>query len=242
MSALLFYQNPVALNRNLHGSARIAPLTDFGFARATNSVAVTTTEFVEVSKEYPLVFAKAGDSFVPVALLGVRENENLFVSPEGAWDARYIPAFVRRYPFALAETPGGPLTVCVDAASPLFNAAAGEALFTAEGTDTPFFTGVLNYLHAYQAETQRTEAFMQHLDRLGLLREMTARADLPDGRKYALTGLYVVDEQKLQALEAEKAHALVHSGEAGWLYAHLLSLTNMSRLLDRLALREKASA
>lgn len=234
MSSLLFYQKPVALNREQHKSARIGVIADYGFARNANSVVLNTVEFVEVCKEYPVVFAKTGDRYTPVALLGLRENENLFVNGEGKWDARYIPAFVRRYPFVLAETGGAELTVCVDEASPAFNAAAGQPLFDEAGRNTPFLDNALGFLNAFQAEVKRTESFASRLASLGLLTEMSAKAELADGRKLLLNGLYVVDEAKLQGLGQSEIQALVKSGDAGWIYAHLISLTNVSRLTDRM--------
>lgn len=76
------------------------------FAGETNSVILAGVEFSEAAKEYPIVFTQAGDKVVPVALLGLRNEENLFVDGKGGWDGRYIPSFVRRYPFILAETGG----------------------------------------------------------------------------------------------------------------------------------------
>ena len=43
---------------------------------------------------------------VPVAILGLRGAANQFVNSEGAWrEGKYIPAYVRRYPFILMESP-----------------------------------------------------------------------------------------------------------------------------------------
>ena len=76
MADLLFYENPVALNKVTHKDTKIKPLAnDFGFARNTNSVILAGVEFSEAAKEYPIVFAQAGESIVPVALLGLRNEE-----------------------------------------------------------------------------------------------------------------------------------------------------------------------
>ena len=74
------------------------------FAGKTNSVILAGVEFSEAAKEYAIVFTQAGDKVVPVAMLGLRNEENLFVDDKGGWDVRCIPSFVRRYPFVLAET------------------------------------------------------------------------------------------------------------------------------------------
>ncbi len=40
---------------------------------------------------------------MPAVLLGIRDQENLYVDDNGAWNAKYIPAFVRRYPFVFSS-------------------------------------------------------------------------------------------------------------------------------------------
>jgi len=56
------------------------------------------------ARTYPIVFSAAAPT-VPFAVVGLRENENLFVDATGNWrDDAYIPAYVRRYPFCLVET------------------------------------------------------------------------------------------------------------------------------------------
>jgi hypothetical protein len=71
-------------------------------------------------------FLPAAGRPVPAVLLGLREAENLFVDRDGKWDARYVPAFVRRYPFVPGKGPQGELLVCIDEASSCFDAAEGE--------------------------------------------------------------------------------------------------------------------
>ena len=238
MSNVLFYNKPVAVNRDQHRTTKIGPVSDFLFAAKTNSVALTGVEFTEACKKYPIVFAKVGERKVPVALLGLRDNENLYVDAAGKWDDCYIPAFVRRYPFVLAESTDDQFVVCIDESSSAFNAADGESLFDKDGVNTPFLDGALNFLNAYQAQMKRTENFVKQLDDLGLFTEMAAKTELTDGRKFLFNGLYVVDEQKLLALKEKKAAEFVKSGEAAWVYAHLISLSNMSQLVDRISKRD----
>jgi len=94
----LFYRKPEALNAKTHGDLRLRSGADFAFARGTNSVAVTASEFGAVSRNFPIVFV--GEEGYPAAVLGL-DAGNLFVDDAGAWaqDA-YVPAYVRRYPFA----------------------------------------------------------------------------------------------------------------------------------------------
>ena len=239
MSDLVYYEKPVLLDRDKHRHRRVKPGTSFAFAARANSLYLAGAEFGEASREYAIVFTRSPNGkVVPVVMLGLRSRENLFVQPDGRWDARYIPAFVRRYPFVLAELPGQSLGVCVDEAYGGFGESEGEPLFDGQGKETAFLQGALDFLTQYQREHLRTEAFCQRLDDAGLFMEMNARADLVDGRSYTVNGLLVVDEKKLLAVPDATALALFRSGELHLVSMHLVSLSNMQRLVDRLAERK----
>lgn len=249
MAQLMFYEKPVALNRDAHKDLKIGPNeSGFGFARKTNSVVISGMEFVHAAKEYPIIFIKAGKATLPIALLGFRQDQNLFVDEKGKWDARYVPAFVRRYPFILAEAPGGEgasagesggpegkkLAVCIDESFAGLSREEGKPLFQESGEPTELLQNAIKFLQEYQAQYQRTEIFINRLVDLDLLTGFTANAELKTGEKIALSGLLVVDEKKLMALEKNQVMELFRSGEMGWIYAHLLSLSNMNAVMARM--------
>ena len=243
MSQTLYYEKPVLLNREQHRSRKIRPSGGFGFARQANSLYLAGVEFTEACKEYAIVFTKqAGGKVAPVVVLGLRDRENLFVDGQDRWTAAYVPAFVRRYPFVLAELPGEQLGVCIDEAFPGLNEQDGEALFDDQGGNTPFLQNALDFLQRYQVEYLRTEAFCRQLADAGLLVEMSAKADLVDGRSFTVAGLMVVDENKLRELPDDKVLALFRAGELHLLSMHLLSLSNLNRLVDRMAQRGAGEA
>lgn len=236
MAAVMFYEKPVLLNREVHKTKKIAPSASFSFASKANSLYLAGVEFIEACKEYPIVFTQVGgNKIVPVAMLGLRENENLFVGADGKWASGYIPAFVRRYPFVLAELEGQQMGVCIDEAYSGLNDKTGEALFDEKGTNTPFLQNALDFLNRYQVEYMRTDRFCERLKANGLLMEMNAKADLFDGTSFMVNGLMIVDERKLLQLGDKEALEIFRAGELSWVYAHLVSLSNMNRLVDRLA-------
>ena len=195
-------------------------------------------EFTEAAREYPIVFAQVGAKVVPVALLGMRNAENLFVDDKGNWTARYIPAFVRRYPFVLAEAgDSGQSVVCVDEGYLGFNQADGELLFNEQGEPTPVLKQAIDFLEEYQRQYVRTEAFVKRLQDNDLLMALNAKVDVKGGQQFALTGLLAVDEKKLLALSDEQALELYRSGELAWIYCHLMSLGTMGSMVDRVAKR-----
>jgi hypothetical protein len=234
----MYYQRPALLDREKHRAKRVLPTGGFQFAAKSNSLYVAAVEFNEASKEYPIVFTRSPQGkVVPVAMLGLRDQENLFVNADGGWDARYLPAFVRRYPFVLTEVPGQALAVCIDEAYPGLSETEGQPLFDEKGQETQFLKNTLEFLTQYQREYQRTEAFCQHLQEHGLLKETNARADLRDGRSFTVNGVLVVDEKKLLELPDEAALKMFRNGEQHLVSMHLASLSNMQRLADRLAQR-----
>jgi hypothetical protein len=239
MSDMLFYERVVALNNTAHVALRVSPVTDFRFAAKTNSVPLLAGEFADAAREYPIAFVNTPTGLVPAALLGLRENENLFISVDGKWDARYIPAYVRRYPFVSAQDATGQLLVCIDEAAPCLGSTKGEPLF-AGGKPAPQLDHAMQFLQEFQQGVVATEAVTARIEALGLLRDADSLARLDDGREFRLNGLRVVDEGKLRELDREVVLELFANGALGLIYAHLLSLGNLGRLVDRLSRRKDA--
>ncbi|MBS0200674.1 MAG: SapC family protein [Proteobacteria bacterium] len=237
MKQLLIYQSPLALNRGVHRDIRLksGPI-GYGFARELNSVPLTTAEFSLASHDYPIVFAGEGDEVsLPAVLLGLTANSNLFVEEDGDWVAdRYIPAFIRRYPFVSAETDGGndDFTVCIDQPM-LTDDENGVRLFDDEGADTAVLSHAIGFLSDYQQHVTQTRAFMKQLRESGLLEAKTIRVERAGIEAQVLSGFSVVNEAKLQKLPAKTLAALSKTGALGLVYVHLLSLTNVQRLAAR---------
>ena len=245
MSTLLFYDNPIALNSKTHLNLRIKPSEEgLRFSGKTNSVLLAGVEFPEACRHFPIVFARtAGKQVLPIALLGFRDQENLFVDAGGRWKGEYVPAYIRRYPFVLAKGDAGQdLTVCIDESYAGFGADEGQALFDAKGEPTDHLKAILAFLKDYQAQIERTEIFLQNLLEFDLLTDVSAKVDLPGGESYALTGLMMVDERKLQALPDDRILRLFRSGELAWVYSHLISIGNFGRLLGKSAPASSAPA
>ncbi len=237
MSSFAFYQKVVALNSNVHRNLKFdASKVNFNFVRDTTAVLLGSVEFAEAAREYPIVFIRAEDGKMrPVVLLGVRTGENLFVDEQGKWDAHYIPAFVRRYPFVMSEGEGaGQLLVCIDEECPALNGEKGEVLIDEAGNLQPRMNEVMQFLQNFQNEFARTEILAKQLDELGLFVQQGARFDTPNGQTFQLNDFYLIDETKFGQLPDDKLPALFRSGALGMAYLHLASLGNMRRLLDRI--------
>jgi hypothetical protein len=235
---LLIYETAVPVSSGRHGKAAIEAGKGFGYARKINSVPLTAVEFPLAAAEYAIVFAQSGAEVVPVVILGARAGENLYVKDDDGWSAKYIPAFVRRYPFVFAaKDDGKSFTLCVDEAFQGLNyQGRGQALFSAEGKQTPYVDNVLRFLQEYTAQFARTQAFCKKLAEMKLLEPMQAQFTLANGQKVSLTGFHAVDRKRLKALPPETLAQLASTDELELIYLHLQSMRNFVSVKDKLVL------
>ncbi len=234
---MLIYEKLVPVNRDQHKSLKIKPSASLlSFARELNSMLLATTELPMAALDYPCVFVGSEGQHTLVAVVGLRDKDNLFLDDAGRWEPGcYVPAFVRRYPFVLAETQPNSeeLTVCLDEAFEGFNTQEGEALFDADGKDTAYLTQLQQFLLDFHNDMGRTTQFCQQLESLGLLVERNIDFNLGEQR-LTLNGIKVVDEAKLRALPEETILKLFQTGALGFIHAHLLSLNNVNQLGARM--------
>lgn len=235
----LFYRKIVPLSKEQHKKLYIEPVEGFAFAAETNSLYIAAAEFPRASREYPIVFASDNQGgLFPVALLGLKKNQNLFVDKNGKWNADYIPAYARRYPFILAtpDSKKNQFTVCIDESYPGFNTAKeGQPLFNAKGEDGPVLKQAVEFLKDYQAHVRLTETFCKGLLELEVLEPVQANVALKSGQKLSIAGFQCVSRKKLKELAPKKLTDLLKSDQLELIYCHLQSLNNVNNLTRRLA-------
>jgi hypothetical protein len=221
-----------------HRDLAVNQRRDYRFARTASAVPLTTAELPVAAGEYPVVFVGEGEEVGLAVILGVRDGENLFVDADGRWDASYVPAFVRRYPFVFADQndDSNRLTLCVDEASEMVNGdGRGERLFDSAGERTGYLSNVLDFMQRYQVALQRTRAFARRVQDLELLRSVQAQVRMGERGTLQLRGFRTVDRERLKGLPAETVTELFASDGLEALYLHLASLRHLQRLGERAA-------
>ena len=230
------YDEIVPLQKT-HRVLRAAGATP-AFCRTLNAIALSLAEFTVAARDYPIVFASldAGESFAPVALLGLEQGSNLFVDASGQWapDA-YVPAFVRRYPFCISKlyVDGEPRSERVACVAAAWIDASGAALFDAQGRATAQWQAIERLLAEYEADLDRTALMCASLARLQLLEPFTVQRLGGPQPEFRLSGMFRVAEARLKDLKAASHKALAEKGFTSLVYAHLHSLENFSRLAAR---------
>jgi len=229
-----FYKKVVALNNEGHGNWKVKSDIDYSYAVDTNAVLITAVEFLFVAREYPIVFIESGDSILPVAILGLKAGQNLFITPDNNWDAKYIPAYVRRYPFILSGDESGSgdttYTVCLDEAYQGFGREDGQPLFLESGEHSDYLENVVTFLKDYQSQGLATERFCKTVKKLDILEPMQANFKPEKGDALTVAGFMVVSRDKLKEKKPLELAELVKSDEMELIYHHLSSLSNFSSL------------
>jgi hypothetical protein len=205
-----------------------------------NPMPVSFTEFAVAGRDYPLVFVSTdeGKTFGAMLVLGFEAHQNLFIEPDQTWDpTAYVPAYVRRYPFCMTRvTVDGkeaPERVACVAKSALSD--EGTSLFDEQGNALAEWEQRQKLLFEYEADLNRTEEMCKLLARHRLLEPFAVQANPNAGDPLQLTGMYRVNEAKLKELSANIVKSLVQDGVLSRIYAHLHSLDNFGRMLDRRA-------
>lgn len=236
---VLFYKNPQPLSAEDHGGLGVKQIPQpFGFLREAHAVPVTVTEFGVSAASYPVIFV--GEERTPVAVMGVRQGENLYVDANGmVLEDHYIPAFVRRYPFVFATDEGSDrLLLCVDRAAPMVSNQP-EVPFFQNGQPTKFTNDAIEFCKEFERQRRATVDFVKILREMDLFEQKTVTFQPRDqqgnnnGPAQKVADYWAISEERLNALPQEKFLELRNNGALGACYAHLVSLLNWSKVVNR---------
>ena len=227
----LFYKDLMPLNSRDHADWRARTVDKASWLGNQHAIPLTVEEFPMAQRSFPIVFS-AGDSPVPLALMGLNEGINVFFEEDGTprGDA-YVPAYIRRYPFLLAKLRPDvdEMSLCFDPTTDIIgDFKEGQALF-ADGQPSDHTKGVLDFCEKFEEAGARTQAFIKELTDADLLMDgevAIQQNDKPD-QPYVYRGFKMVNQEKLKELDAEKLKGWHETGLLPLIYAHLMSLDLM---------------
>jgi hypothetical protein len=234
----LFYTKPEVLDPERHRGLALKHEIPYSFARQVNAIPLNAVEIPAAAEFYPVAFAPAPQS-TPVAIVGLRDDENLFVSGSGEWlSGAYIPAYCRRYPFIFARGErAAELLLAVDVTDLGTEIGGDRRFFDEAGEPTETTRNALEFCKQYQEAAQATEAFGRALDDLGLLIDKEVDIEIPRLHRRRFSGIRIVDEKEVDALDGDLFLELRARGYLGLIYAHLFSGSRWDGLAGLLAQR-----
>ncbi len=227
----LFYTKPTPLDAKLHANLALKKNFGLNFTKGVNAVPVNLIELPQICHYYPIAFSPDATG-TPVAIMGLRDNENLFVDSKGEWiEDAYIPAYIRRYPFIFSEMPGNDqLSLCIDMADGITEEGGEQKFFEEDGKPSTLSSNALEFCKSYHAAAQHTIEFGKALAAAGILVDRQAEIGIGAGKRINFSGFRIVDEKKLADLDDKTFLEWRKKGWLPFIYAHLFSGAQWQRL------------
>lgn len=232
---------PVLLDNVTHRHLRVRTERSAALGDARQSALALPAEFRQLQAHFPILFQLVdGDAghagFQPVALFGLEEGQNLFLTERG-WDAPVVPMALQRDPFMIGRAPDDTLQLHIDLDSPRIVPAEqgelGTALFMPHGGFSDYLDHVVQLMEHLHAQAQHLPVFIEALTRHQLLEPLTIDIEMPGGEQGRLSGLFTINEERLNALPGEALETLARDGHLLPIYMQIASLAQLPVLLER---------
>ncbi len=226
------FKKIVPYNTKVFANKRVKPVTTFDFARQSHLATLMVSECSRAAGIYPIVFLKEGDSYGLYALLGLTPNENLFIDENGHWKSSYVPAIIRRYPFVLAKTQDADnFMLGIDEESDFINDSEGEPLVGPDGKPSQMVENAKQFLTELHRTSLLTKRFCKELEDRDLLHPLSLQVKSGNETMQNIAGCFGVNEKKFNELPDEAFLDLRKRGALPIIYAHLISLGQLERLV-----------
>lgn len=240
---MYLFRKAELVTRDAHGSMGISkPERPLAFCEQARAVPLTLSELPTAMRFYPIIFTST-DNPVPLAVMGLIDDVNLFVGEDGQWaEGHYVPGYLRRYPFALASDrdsdPSDPrMAIIVDAEYEGLTSSPEIPFFKEDGSPSDAMMQAMDFCKSYETDRLQTARFAETLKGFDILAQQAAQYT-PEGQETQAFARYVgVDEKKLQELPDDKFLELRRANVLPLLYAQLMSMANWRTVLDRRARR-----
>jgi hypothetical protein len=236
------------LDKKKHAKLRVATRYTAELGYNVGAVMLMNTELRAAQREYAIIFRKHPETgrFIPNALLGFKQDENLFLDGKGNWSAGHIPLAIAKGPFIIGFQNVGKApqaSACIDLAdSRVSEGGEGEALFQKDGSLTRYMDYISQILLLLHDSTRSVMQMVDLFVELDLIEPLRLDIQFVNGEKLRLEGGYTVAEEKLAALNEEGLKKLHKTGFLSAAYFISGSLDNVQKLIDMKNKQFKAKA
>lgn len=222
--------NYIPLDKKKHQDTHVKVTNDFAHAKDTHLAAASIREYAQLASCMPIIFIKDpnSDTTHSIAMLGIEQGVNVFMK-DGKWSGHVVPLNIQRYPFDVRPD-GDKLAVFIDENSDLVGK-EGEPLFT-DGDASPFLDNRQKLLSDLANSELATRDFVNKIKELDLLDSIVIRVQYANGQQRNINGMQTISEKRLQALDTDTIADLHKSGYLGAMYAVLMSLGQLNRLVQ----------
>ncbi|MBV9537418.1 MAG: SapC family protein, partial [Acidisphaera sp.] len=229
----LFYHRVIGLDSSVHAALRLDRSVGFGFAAQAQSVPLGIGEFELAAQSYPIVFAGSGDRPFPVALLGIRTGQNLFVDAQGRWrPGAYTPQYVSAYPFiSVQRATSQDVFIGIDPDAASLRTDRGTPLFE-DGQPTSALREASQLCTRVRDNLAAARAMAAELAAAGLITEEEVTVTFATGDTTRIRGFKLLRPEALARIDDA---TFLDWRARGWLapiYAHIFSAGRWARLIE----------
>ncbi|KXI27090.1 SapC family protein [Paraglaciecola hydrolytica] len=224
--------NYIPLDKDKHKDLRVNLKHDFSHTKDAHLAAASLREYAQLASTMPIVFVQdpKTNATHSIAMLGTEQGVNMFMT-DGKWNAHTVPLNIQRYPFDVRPD-GDKLGVFIDENSELVGTKEGELLFTEAGEPSPYLQNRQQLLSDLANSEMATQRFVAKLIELDLLDAITLRVQYANGQQRNINGMKCISEKRLHALDDAKILELHKAGFLGAIYAVMMSLGQLNRLVQ----------
>jgi SapC len=234
---MFLFERPELMNKEQHRDLGFCkPEKRFEFCSKARAIPITVTEIPAALKDYPIVFMSKENPIL-LAVVGLIDDVNLFVDENGEWEKnRYIPGYVRRYPFGLAnESDSERMAIVIDTAYEGLQPNGELPLFV---NDEPaeMTQSAIEFCKAFEQDRQMTDEFTARLKQFDIIQGQTAHFTPPGQTEQSTFAEYFgIDENKLNGLTDEQYLEVRREGMLAVIYGLVMSMGNWRTMLQRRA-------
>jgi hypothetical protein len=222
-------ENIKILNKKEHQSLKYTPVTDFSFAKSLTIIPITYSEVKHLCCLYPVVITEIDGNDTLAIITGLKDH-NIAIDENGKFRGKYIPAYLRKYPFILVnDTENEKLLLGLKDDADCFDNDEGEALYDAQGNVMPLVENIMSLLKNFESEIQITKNILTKFKEQHLLEPSQIKVNLDD-TEHTIGGFSVIDKELFLTLEDQFLADAVKNGWTEFIELHRLSLNNLSIL------------
>lgn len=233
------YTKVEPLNVQAHGKLGVKKLdAPFAFAAGLHFAPLLIPEFPAASTSYPIIFA--GEEKLPIAVMGINPGENLFFNADGTGRQDiYLPAYIRRFPFIVANDEGAErAVVCLDVGADIVAEGAEMNIFEKNGELSEYGKNCIEFCQRFEDDRVRSMALLEQIKQADLFTTRNSQFQPRDdkgvaqGEPIIVSEFYGIDETKVGELSGDKLIELRNTGALAFIYAHLVSQWHWERLIN----------
>jgi hypothetical protein len=200
------------------------------FAASSRVLELVPRDVITTAMYTCCAFVADADGYLPVALLGLDRDQNLFVDAAGRWLGRSLPAVLNHYPFKLGKLNEGRLVLSINEASGLLvDSGDGTPFFGSDGSPSEQAHAKLAELVQFEKELQAARNQCKRLEEAGLLEPWPLQVQQQSVTR-TLEGLYKINEAGMNALAPEEFAGLRDCGALILAYGQLFSMQHVQQL------------